>query len=152
MDTITWNARCCFCYHQIQRGKPSLIFATDTPKLIGISHSSCSARKYKYERFQMCPPEHFSNDQISFLLHFFPMLYKLPTGNLRHSLAIFIWEYPKAMKKPMKYLEKHDDDFQSNPQPYQGDLEGEFLSFLGQVQKAAKEKPADVEADFRKTS
>jgi len=35
-------------------------------------------------------------------------------------------------------------------QPYEGDLEADFLSFLGKVQKAAREKPNDVEFDFRK--
>ncbi len=35
-------------------------------------------------------------------------------------------------------------------QPYEGNLEADFLSFLGQVQKAARERPDDVEFDFRK--
>jgi len=157
MDTITWNARCCFCYHQIQRGKPSLIFATDSPELIGVAHSSCSAKKFKYERFQMCPPDYLSNDQVSFLLHFFPMLYKLPGGSesnteLRRCVASMIWDYPSSMTQSIKYLRDLRERNRDEPQQYQGDLEADFLNFLGQVQKAAKEKPANVEADFRKTN
>jgi hypothetical protein len=33
---------------------------------------------------------------------------------------------------------------------YNGDLERDFLLFLGQVQRVAKEKPIDVNAIFRK--
>jgi len=33
-------------------------------------------------------------------------------------------------------------------QPYEGDLEVDYLRFLARVQKAAKENPVDVEFDF----
>ena len=33
---------------------------------------------------------------------------------------------------------------------YKGDLETDFLRVLGEIQKAAKENPVEVEADFRK--
>jgi hypothetical protein len=99
----------------------------------------------------MCPPDYLSNDQVSFLLHFFPTLYKLPAGDLRQCLATLIWDYPESMAKPMGYLEKQCEENRNKPQLYPGDLEGDFFQFLGQVQKMAKEKPANVEADFRKT-
>jgi hypothetical protein len=151
MDKLTWGHRCYFCYHQIERGKPSMIFATDQPMLIGLAHSTCSATKYRYERFQMCPPNVLSNDQVSFLLHFFPMLYKLPAGDLRKCLAAFILEYPESTARPMGYLKKQGEDGIPGPQPYSGDLEVDFLHFLGWVQKAAGDNPANVEADFRKS-
>jgi hypothetical protein len=99
----------------------------------------------------MCPPDYLPNDQVSFLLHFFPMLYKLPAGDLRQVLATLIWDYPESMAKPIGYLEKCREENGNKPQLYSGDLEADFLQFLGQVQKMAKEKPANVEVDFRKT-
>jgi hypothetical protein len=33
-------------------------------------------------------------------------------------------------------------------QPYEGDLETDYLMFLAKVQKAAKESPVDIEFDF----
>jgi hypothetical protein len=105
----------------------------------------------------MCPPDYLSNDQVSFLLHFFPMLYKLPGGSesnteLRRCVASMIWDYPSSMTQSIKYLRDLRERNRDEPQQYQGDLEADFLNFLGQVQKAAKEKPANVEADFRKTN
>jgi hypothetical protein len=33
-------------------------------------------------------------------------------------------------------------------QPYEGDLEADYLRFLAKIQKAAKENPIEVEFDF----
>ena len=60
----------------------------------------------------------------------------------------------------MKYLRVYKNDPMSNFREYQkwnkrefqeykGDLEGDFLRFLGQVQRLAKE-PIEIEVNFRK--
>ncbi|MGB2815380.1 MAG: hypothetical protein WBB97_09945 [Dehalococcoidales bacterium] len=51
----------------------------------------------------------------------------------------------------MASLQQFLDEYkhQSYQQFYEGDLEADFLRCLGQIQKAAREKPVGVEADFR---
>jgi len=104
----------------------------------------------------MCPPDYFSEEQVSFLMQFFPMLYSLPGGfdpnrELRFCLITFLQDYPDSMSDPIASLQKFLDEYKhwSNEWLYDGDLEADFLRLLGQIQKAARENPVGVEADFR---
>jgi hypothetical protein len=153
MPTITWNHLCNFCHRPIIRGKPTILFATDKPLLLGISHSTCGATKYKYGHHQLNPPDHLSREQIAFLIQYFPMLYSLPGGfepnsDLRRCAANFHWDYPAILANPLKCLHDFLEQNQGEPQTYEGDLEADYLRFLAKVQKAAKENPVDVEFDF----
>ncbi len=157
MDNIRWGCECCFCHRPIIRGKPTLIFSTGEPLLMGISHSTCCATKYQYGCFQTCPPFSVSSEQISFLKHFYPMLHRLPGGSqpnreLRWSLAQLLIKYPSSMRKPRRVLQRFVKERRKwgLEWQYHGDLEMDFLRFLGQVQGAAKEKPSAVGAAFRK--
>ena len=153
MTTITWNHFCYFCHRQITRGKPTILFATDKPLLIGISHSTCGARKTKYGHHQLNPPDHLSPEQIAFLIQYFPLLYRLPSGfepnsDLRRCVADFHWNFPAVLANPMKCVHDFLEQKQNKPLTYEGDLEADYLRFLAKVQKAAKENPVDVEFDF----
>ena len=155
MQKITWHHECLFCKRSIQRGRPTLIFSTDEPKLFGISHSTCCATKYNYGHFQMCPPDYLSDEQISFLVPFFHRLYSLPGGmkpnrELRFSLITLLRDYPASLVNPMASLQQFLDEYkhQSYQQLYEGDLEADFLRILGQIQKEAGEKTVGVEIDF----
>ena len=153
MLTITWNHLCNFCHRPIMGGKPTILFATDKPLLIGVSHSNCGSTRHKYGRHQLNPPIHLSKEQVAFLIQLYPMMYGLPAGiepnsHLRHCVLDFHWDYPMSMVNPMKclydFLEQNKDKLQT----YEGDLEADYLRFLAKVQKAAKENPVDVELDF----
>jgi hypothetical protein len=158
MQIITWSHPCHYCHHPITRGRPTLLFSiNDGAFFIGVSHSTCCATKLKYGHLQMCPPNRFNSDQVSFLTHFFPMVYRLPGGEnpnreLRWSLVRLFDEYPASIKNPIQILERFVRDHQKRGFEwlYEGDLEMDFLRFLGQVQRMAKEKPVEVEVDFRK--
>lgn len=139
------------------RGRPTIIFSISEPLLIGVSHSTCCATKYQYACFQTCPPYRASSEQISFLMHFYPMLHSLPGGSepnreLRWCLAEFLIKYPSSMRKPMSALQRFVKEHRKwgFEWQYHGDLETDFLRFLGQVQRAAKEKPIALDAIFRK--
>jgi hypothetical protein len=153
MTTITWNHLCNFCNRPIIRGKPTILFATDKPLLIGISHSTCGATKYKYGHHQMNPPDHLSQEQVAFLIQYFPALYSLPGGfesnsDLRRCVADFHWNYPAILANPMKSVYDFQEQNQDEPRTYEGDLEADYIGFLAKVQKAAKENPVDAEFDF----
>jgi len=153
MNKIAWNHYCNFCQRPIFRGKPTILFATDKPALLGISHSSCAANKYNLGRYQMNPPDYFSKEEVAFLIQFYPMLYSLPgrfepNADLRRCVADFLWNYPAIMANPMKCVFEFKEENKDKPQTYEGDLEADYLSFLAKVQKAAKENPIDVEFDF----
>ena len=153
MPTITWNHLCNFCHHPITRGKPTILFATDKPLLLGISHSTCVAIEYKLGQHQMNPPDHLSQEQVAFLIQFYPMMRKLPGGfepnaDLRLCLVDFLWYYPIVLANPMKCLLQFREQNQDNLQTYKGDLEADYLRFLAKVLKAAKQNPMDVEFDF----
>ena len=155
MPIITWNHLCNFCHRPIIRGKTTILFTTDKPLLIGVSHATCSATKYHIGRYQMNPPDFLSWQEVSFLIQFYPMFYSLPgvfnpNAALRESVASFLHYYPSSMINPMKCLYNFLEPNKDNPQTYQGDLEADYLRFLAKVQKAAKENPIDVEFDFRK--
>jgi len=156
MQKITWRHPCLFCKRPIQRGKPTLTFATDKPELLGICHATCGATKYRYGRFQTCPPDYLSEEQVSFLMQLYYTLYSLPGGEqpnreLRMCLAEFLRDYPGSMTNPLASLKKFLNTYKqwSHEWLYQGDLETDLLRTLGQIQKAAGEKPVGVEVDFR---
>ena len=153
MPTITWNHLCNFCHRPIISGKPTILFATDKPLLLGISHSTCGATKYKYGHHQLTPPAHLSREQAAFLIQYFPMLYSLPgefesNSDLRRCVAKFHWDYPAILANPLKCVHDFQEQNQDEPRKYEGDLEADYLMFLAKVQKAAKENPVDIEFDF----
>jgi hypothetical protein len=154
MQKMTWKCTCYFCQRPIQRGKPTILFSTDKPEVFGICHATCGSGKYRYGQFQTCPPYRVSNEQVSFLAYFYPLLYSLPGADspktgLRRCLADVLWNYPVSLRNPMRYLQKFQSENTYWPQPYEGDLETDFLRILGQVQKLAKENPVGIRADFR---
>jgi hypothetical protein len=73
-----------------------------------------------------------------------------PAGVLRSWLGSLLYPYPESMIDPLATLRKERDRSWNKRQKYEGDLEMDFLKFLAQVQRLAKEKPVDVEVDFRK--
>ncbi len=78
------------------------------------------------------------------------MLYALPIGDLRRCVATLVADFPESLRRPMGYLEKCRSEIRDSPLPYPGDLEADFFGFLGRVQKAGREEPANTEADFKK--
>ena len=156
MQKITWKHECLFCKRPILRGRPTLVFSTDEPKLVGLSHSTCCATKYRYGHFQMCPPDYLSDEQISFLVQFYHRLYSLlggqePNRELRLSFITFLQDYPASLANPMASLRKFLDEYKhwSHEWLYDGDLEADFLRLLGQIQREARENPVGVEVDFQ---
>ena len=123
MAIITWNHLCNFCHRPIIRGKPTILFATDKPLLLGLSHSTCAATKYHLGQHQMNPPDYLSRQELAFLIQFFPMLYRLP-GRLEPNIALrqcvagLLWDYPKSMANPMKYINEFREENKDKPQTY----------------------------------
>lgn len=150
MPTITWNHPCYFCHRPITRGRPTLVFSTERQELVGLSHFTCCATKYRYGHYQMHPPRHLSSERASFLVQFYPMLYSLPGGfniqnsDLKSCVADTLWDYPKSLINPLDTLRKFRKQNVGLLQPYQGDLETDYLMFLAKVQKAAKENPSRI--------
>ena len=158
MQTITWKHPCFFCKRPIQRGKPTLTFATDRPELLGICHATCGATKYRYGYFQTCPPDFLSEERVSFLVQLYYTLYSLPGGEqpnheLRMCLAEFLHDYPGSITNALASLKKFLDRYKQRSRVwlYHGDLETDFLRTLGQIQKAAREELVGIEMDFRKS-
>ena len=156
MQKITWKCLCYSCKRPIQRGKPTILFETDKSEILGICHSTCGYRWYKYGQLQMCPPYYLSDEQISFLVPFFHRLYSLPGGQepnreLRWCLCVLLQDYPASLVNPMASYRKSLDEHKLELREwlYEGDLEGDFLRFLRDIQKAAREKPLRLEIDFR---
>lgn len=156
MQKITWECLCYICQCPIHRGRPTLLFATDRPLMLGICHSTCGYGRPYYGQFQMCPPYYLSDEQISFLVPFYHRLFSLPGGQepnreLRRCLALLLLNYPASLANPMASLQKFLDEYKhgSHEWLYDGDLETDFLRFLGQIQRAARKKPSGAEIDFR---
>ena len=108
---------------------------------------------YKLGQHQMNPPAYLSQEQVAFLIQFYPMMRKLsggfePNADLRRCLVDFLWYYPIVLANPMKCLLQFQEQNQDKPMNYEGDLEADYLRFLAKVQKAAKENPVNVEFDF----
>jgi len=123
--------------------------------MVGICHSTCGSRRHSYGHFQMCPPDYLSDEQVSFLVQFFPKLYNLPGGTkpnreLRSSLITFLQDYPASLGNPMASLQKFLDEYKhrSCQQQYEGALETDYLRILGQIQRETGDKPVGVEIDF----
>ena len=90
-------------------------------------------------------------------MHFYPRLYSLPggmepNGQLRRCLADLDNEYPGSMSDPMAFFRAwiEEQKHLARTEPYEGDLETDFLRSLGEIQRSAKEKPVQIEMDFRK--
>jgi len=156
MQKITWKYPCTICQRPIQRGKPTILFATDRPEMLGICHSTCGYRWYRYGQFQMCPPHYLSDEQISFLVQSYHKLYSLPGGQepnreLRWCLAVLLQNYPASLTNPMVSYRQSLDEHKLLPRDwlYEGDLEADLLRLLGQIQSAAREEPLGIEIDFR---
>jgi hypothetical protein len=156
MQTITWKHTCFICHRPINRGKPIILFATDKPMTVGVCHSTCGATEYLYGHFRTCPPECLSEEQVSFLAQFYYKLYSLPGGEqpnreLRICLAEFLHNYPESMANPLALLNNFLERYKLSSMVwlYHGDLERDFVSTLGEIQKAAKADPIDTEIDFR---
>ena len=103
----------------------------------------------------MCPPNYLSEEHVSFLMHFHPRLYSLPGGQepnreLRFALVDLLRDYPASFTNPMFCLRQFLDEYPrwSHEWLYDGDLETDFLHFLGETQKLAR-APLGIEADFR---
>ena len=130
-----------------------ILFTTDKPMLLGVSHSTCAATKYRIGHHQMNPPDYLSQEHVSFLVQFYPMLYGLPGGfepnaDLRRCAADLLWDYPAIMANPLKCIQDFRQQKENKSQTYQGDLEADYLRFLAKVQKAAKENPVNVSFNF----
>ncbi len=157
METITWRHQCLVCERPIQGGNPWVVFSTDRAGLVGVCHTKCSYGLHRrgYGRFRMHPPDYLSTEQVSFLMHFFPKVYSLPgameaNNQLRSCLARLLWEYPDSMNNPMTSLRLCMDEDGRFPreEPYEGDLEADFLRALGEIQRSVKATPLSVEVDF----
>jgi hypothetical protein len=91
---------------------------------------------------------------VSFWMHFHWKLEKLPgglepNGALRSSLVHLLF-MPDGLDDPMNNFREYQKWNSRQVQEYKGDLESDFLKFLGQVQRLAKEQPVETEVDFRK--
>lgn len=156
MQKITWKCTCSVCSRPIHSGRPTLLFATDKPELVGVCHSTCSYGQNRYGHFQLCPPHYLTNEQVSLLAPFFHRLYSLPgghepNGQLRVCFAHLLWDYPTSLIHPLVAFNEsvRQQRLSSRAWSYQGDLETDFLRLLGAVHTAAKEKPLDIQVDFR---
>ena len=70
---------------------------------------------------------------------------------MRWCLSVLIRDYPSSLINPMASYRKFLDEHKLGPREwlYKGDLEADFLRSLGEIQKAAREKPLRIEIDFR---
>ena len=155
METITWKWQCFICKRPIHSGRPTLLFLTDRPQLVGICHSRCGYSVRDYALHQMCPPYYLSEEQLSFLMYFYPRLYGLPGGDgsnreLRWSLVRLLRDFPASLTDPIACLRQFVEEYKHLRFRwlYQGDLEADFLRFLGEVQRSAGEKLLGVEINF----
>ncbi len=158
MEKISWKCQCFGCRRPIHGGRPTILFSTKRPELVGLCHSGCSYGLYRYDfsGFQMCPPDYLSQEEVSFLMHFYPKLYSLPGGEepnreLRWSVAVLLRDFPASLCDPMASLRNSLEEHTRSSQKwlYDGDLETDFLRLLGEIQRSAKEKPARIAMDFR---
>jgi hypothetical protein len=154
MDTMTWSTPCLYCHRPILRGKPTLIFSLEQPRLLGLSHSTCCATRYHYGHYQLSPPQKISSEKIAFLVNFFPKLYSLPGGlepnsELRFLLARLLDDFPNSLIHVMAKFQKSRTEYARwYPGPeYQSDLETDYLKFLGEIAHMAKKTDAP-DADF----
>ena len=74
-----------------------------------------------------------------------------PNRELRFCLITLLRDYPASLVNPMASLQQFLDEYKHwlYQQLYDGDLEADCLRSLGEIQKAARESPVGVEADFR---
>jgi len=153
MPTITWDYLCNFCNRPINRGRPTILFATNKPLLLGIAHSTCATNKDNLGRYQMNPPNHLFPAQVTFLTQFYPLLHALtnvltPNAALRQCMADFVHHFPSSIIDPMECLNRYKEMHLDKPIAYEGDLGADYIEFLARVLKAAKVHPVDIEFDF----
>jgi hypothetical protein len=151
---ITWNSLCHFCGQPVQSGNPFLILNIEHPTVVGVAHAICSYNDYRYAQFHLCPPDYLTGSQIAFLVQFYPRLFSLPgwgktNAELRRCLATLLLNYPHSLLDPLAALRQARGNCPDSSQPYLGDLESDYLRFLGQVHQAAQEQPLKLEVDFR---
>lgn len=147
---------CQICQRPIQGGRPTILLGVEKPLMVGICHSTCGYRWFRYGHFQMRPPDYLSSEQVSFLVQLYFRFYNLPggreqNGELRLCAVDLVRDFPASLGKPLESL-KHvcaERNYWHNRLPYHGDLELDFLRLLSEVFKAAKNNPIGVEFDFR---
>ncbi len=156
MPRITWDHKCHYCGKPITSGKPTLLLSRNEPKLIGIAHSTCCYSRPEHSHYQLIPPCQLTSEQVTFLLHYEVEMYKLPPwsepgGALREALVDLLFT-PDGLKNPIKIFRKFQKDEynQEKMRKYPGDLEHDFLRFLGMIQRLTKEQPFEIEVDFGK--
>jgi len=132
-----------------------LILSTEHPALVGFSHSSCGWTKSRYGLLQTCPPYYLSDEQVAFVVQLYPRLFGLPgsvepNGQLRGAVARMLQDYPETLSDPTRFLRQFIDELHLEPyeKAYIGDLETDFLRFLGETQKMAETR-LGIEVDFR---
>lgn len=151
LQTISWKHRCYFCDRPITGVMPVILFAIDMPLFVGVAHDACYGDRPNLGRYQVKTPSHLSPEQVSFLVQFYPMLFALPNAFkpnvvLRLWLVDFIHHYP--MNDPMLRLRDYKKMNPNKPMNYEGDLEADYIRFMAEVEKAAKENPVGIEFDF----
>ena len=96
-------------------------------------------QKYVGYGFHMHPPDYLSQEQISFLMYFYPKLFSLPgginvpNGELRRGVADMLEDFPEILIDPMivfRNLIKENARY-LREWLYTGDLETDFLRVLG---------------------
>jgi hypothetical protein len=155
MEKLTWSHPCLYCNRPILRGLPALIFSREQTQLLGLSHSTCSATKYRYARYQIHPPQQMTAEQVAFLMNFYSRLNALPgsylpNGELRFMLCQLIDEYPDSLIDAMDHFRDRRIEYARlyHGVKYEGDLETDYLKFLGDTQLLAKKTEAP-EVDFK---
>jgi hypothetical protein len=129
--------------------------STSSPLLVGVSHATCGYNDSRYGQFPLCPPDHLSIEQVSFLVHFYPRLFSLPgsaegNSDLRRCLASILPEFPFSIGDPLAALHRFRREHEDEYQLYAGDLEADYLRFLGQVSQAARAHGERTAIDFCK--
>jgi hypothetical protein len=150
---ISWNTPCHFCDKPIGSGYPLLMLSPNQAAWIGVSHVECGYQDFRYAQFRLHSPGLLDKNQISFLAHFYPGLFKLPgwgqpTAALRRCLALILLDFPAAWSAPVPLVHKFIEENNDEVKLYPGDLEADYFKFLGEVQKSAQEYPLNLELNF----
>ena len=150
---ISRNTPCHFCDKPIGSGYPLAIMSLKQAAWIGVSHVECGYNDFSYAQFRISPPGLLNSAQVSFLTHFYPRLFKLPgwgqSGSaLRRSLASMLLDFPETWYNPAALLQRFIDENRSEIDLYEGDLESDFFTFLGEVHQDAQKNSLNIELIF----
>jgi hypothetical protein len=153
LKLISWEAACHFCHKPISRDYPLAIMSLQQAAWIGVSHVECGESAFGYARFSLPAPGVLNSGQISFLVHFYPALFKLPgwghsRSALRRCLASLLLNYPQGWYDPAPFLRTFIQENQTEIEHYPDDLEADFFNFLAEVQASVITHPLDIELDF----